>query len=81
MIVEIVNVFEDWKVGDIVDVTRSFGQQLIDSGIAREHEDQTRRDYTPKPKEEAEPQKIEVNNYFIVPEEEEINPPRPRKKP
>ena len=81
MIVEMVNVFENWKVGDIVDVTRTFGRQLIDSGIARAHEDQTRRDYTPKPKEEAEPQKIEVNNYFIVPEEEEINPPRPRKKP
>lgn len=81
MIVEIVNVFEDWKVGDIVDVTATFGRQLIEMGVAEAHEDQTRRDYTPKPKEEAEPQKIEVNNYFIVPEEEEIKPRRARKKP
>ena len=81
MIVEIKTQFDEWKVGDIVDVTGTFGRQLIEIGVAEAHEDQTRRDYTPKPKEESEPQKIEVNNYFIVPEEEEIKPRRARKKP
>ncbi len=43
---------------------------LIQQGIARAHEDQRRRDYTPKPQAEspAEPQKIEVNNYYLPPE-------------
>lgn len=80
MIVEITTQFDEWRVGDIVDVTTTFGRQLIENGVGKAHEDQTRRDYTPKPKEEPEPQKIEVNNYFIVPEEEEIKPRRARKK-
>lgn len=68
MIIEILQAHGEWKTGDIVDVLPSFARPLIEAGICRVHEDQTRRDYTPKPKEESEPQKIEVHNYIIAPE-------------
>lgn len=67
MIIEILREHNRWKTGDLVDVTTNFGNELIALGIAQKHEDQARRDYTPKPPEK-EPEKIEVHNYFITPE-------------
>jgi hypothetical protein len=78
VIIEILQAYEGWKPGELPDVLPDFAYPLIKSGIARAHEDQTRRDYTPKPKEETEPQKIEVHNYFIAPEED-ATPPKKRK--
>ena len=76
MIIEIVTYHRAWKPGDIVDVTTTFGNELIALGIARRHDDQTRRDYTPKePEKPAE--KIEVHNYFVTPEAE---PPKAKPK-
>lgn len=81
MIVEILKPYGKWQIGATPDVTNELGNALIAAGIARAHEDQTRRDYTPKPPpQEAEPQKIEVHNYFIAPEEEEAPKPRKTKK-
>lgn len=54
-----------WKAGQIVDVTRDFGNQLITEGFAKMHGDQTRQDKPPvEPKEETQP--IIVNNYYVV---------------
>ena len=66
MIIEILTPYRKWAPGAIVDVTTAYGVELLAIGIARRHEDQTRRDYTPKQVEEKEPQKIEVHNYFLT---------------
>lgn len=64
MIVRIIQPFWKWKIGDEPDVTEDLGFDLIRQGIAVEANDQTRRDLHAKPKEETEPQKIEVNNFY-----------------
>ena len=67
MIVTIVKPYWKWVKGQEPDVTPELAQQLIESGYAVVSGDQTRRDYIQKPKEETEPQKIEVNNFYLPP--------------
>lgn len=81
MIIEITTYHRAWKPGDIVDVTTNFGNELIALGVARKHEDQARRDFTPKKTKAEEPQKIEVHNYFVTPEAAPEPEPEPRAKP
>lgn len=76
MIIEILKPYGEWKQGDTPDLTRALASQLVAEGIGRIHEDQTRRDYVPKPKDDAEPQQITVNNYYVTPDEVE----NPKKK-
>ena len=64
MIVKILKPFFKWQPGAEPDVTEDLGFDLIRQGIAVEANDQTRRDLHTKPKDETEPQKIEVNNYY-----------------
>lgn len=83
MIVEIIRAHGKWKVGDTPDVTVNFGNELIALGIAKIHEDQTRRDVQPKKEKEDEPQKIEVHNYFMAPDtttDAEPEPVKPKRK-
>lgn len=82
MIVEITRDHGKWKTGDTPDVTTNFGNELIALGIARRHEDQTRRDALPKPEEKKEPEKIEVHNYFMAPDAtgEPEQGPKPKRK-
>ena len=70
MIIEILQAYGKWQVGDTPDVSRTLANSLVSEGVARIHADQTRRDYTPTAKE-PEPQPITVNNYFLAPETEE----------
>ena len=69
MIIEILKSYGEWQQGDTPDVTRAMASQLVAEGVARIHEDQTRRDYVPKPKEDSEPQQITVNNFYVTPDE------------
>ena len=68
MIIQITKPSRKWKAGDIVDVTSQFGKNLIASGFAVMHEDQARRDYTPKVEEEK--QSMTVNNYYVIADNE-----------
>ena len=70
MILEILKPYWKWKPGDTPDVNEEIASDLISQGYAIASPDQRRRDYTPKPQAEspAEPQKIEVNNYYLPPE-------------
>ncbi len=52
MIVEIIKPFFKWKPGDQPDVTEEMAAELVGGGVAFVHEDQTRRDYKPKPEGE-----------------------------
>ena len=74
MIIEIQKAHGKWTPGDLVDVTRTTAAAMVLAGLARIHEDQSRRDYTPKAAEQPEPQPIVVNNYFVAPEPEESEP-------
>lgn len=69
MIIEILKSYGEWQQGDTPDVTRALASQLVAEGFARIHEDQTRRDYVPKPKEDSEPQQITVNNFYVTPDD------------
>jgi len=82
MIVTITKGYEGWKPGDEPDLLPDYAEQLVSAGVAIIPEDQTRRDYTPRAKEaEPEPQKIEVHNYFLAPDDEpDMKPIRKRKK-
>ena len=64
MIIRILKPFFKWQPGAEPDVTEDLGFDLIRKGIAVEASDQTRRDLHAKPKDEAQPQQIEVNNYY-----------------
>ena len=64
MIIRILKPFFKWQAGAEPDVTEDLGFDLIRQGIAVEASDQTRRDLHAKPKEETQPQQIEVNNYY-----------------
>ena len=68
MIIQITKPHSKWKAGDIVDVTSQFGKNLIAGGFAVMHDDQTRRDYTPKVEEEK--QSMTVNNYYVMADNE-----------
>lgn len=68
MIVEILKAHGKWKPGDTPDISRAGVQALIDAGVAKIHDDQTRRDYTPKAQEQEKPAPIIVNNFFAAPE-------------
>lgn len=68
MIIEILKPYGKWQKGDTPDVTRSYGMSLVDAKIAKIHEDQTRRDYTPKVEEER--QTMTVNNYYVMADNE-----------
>jgi len=74
MIIEILKAHGKWVPGNLVDVTRTTGAAMVLAGVARIHEDQSRRDYTPKAAEPPEPQTIVVNNYFPAPEPEDEQP-------
>jgi hypothetical protein len=77
MIVTITHEYEGWKPGDEPDLLPDYAARLVAAGVAIIPEDQTRRDYTPKAKEaEPEPQKIEVHNYFLAPEDDEAPAPK-----
>jgi len=80
MIIEILKANGKWVPGNLVDVTRTTAAAMVLAGVARIHEDQSRRDYTPKAAEQPEPQTIVVNNYFVTPEPEE-DAPEPEDKP
>jgi hypothetical protein len=67
MIVTIIKPYWKWKKGQEPDLTEELAYKLIESGYAVISGDQTRRDYIPKPKQETEPQKIEVNNFYLPP--------------
>jgi hypothetical protein len=67
MNVRILKAYGKWLPGDIPDLLPRFARELVASGVAEISEDQTRRDYIPKPPE-PEPQPITVNNYFLAPE-------------
>lgn len=72
MIVTITAHYEGWKPGDEPDVLPDLAAALVAAGMAVVPEDQTRRDYTPRPKQpDPEPQKIEVHNYFLAPDDSE----------
>jgi hypothetical protein len=83
MIIEILKAHGKWTPGDLVDVTRQKAAALAFTGVARIHEDQTRRDYTPTATEPPQPQQVIVNNYFLAPddiqEEEETEIVKPKK--
>jgi hypothetical protein len=82
MIIEILKAHGKWIAGDLVDVTRQKAAALAFTGVARIHEDQTRRDYTPTTTEPPPPQQVVVNNYFLAPEnleEEEPEIVKPKK--
>ena len=69
MIIKLHEPYKKGKAGDVIEVSRVVALQLIAEGKATLHPDQTRLDYTPKTKEpEKEPQRIEVNNYYLPPE-------------
>jgi hypothetical protein len=68
MIIEILKPYGKWQKGDTPDVTRSYGMSLVDAKIAKIHDDQTRRDYTPKVEEEK--QTMTVNNYYVIADNE-----------
>lgn len=80
MILEILKPYEQWKQGDTPDVTRTLATQLVALGVAKIHEDQSRRDIQPKPQEDSEPQQITVNNYYITPDDALIVEPEPEPK-
>lgn len=80
MIIEILKPYEQWKSGDTPDVTRSLAKELVALGVAKIHEDQSRRDIQPKPQADTEPQQITVNNYYISPDDAVDPEPKPKKK-
>ena len=67
MNITMLEAYGKWKVGDTPDVLPGLARQLVTAGVAEISEDQTRRDYIPKPPE-PEPQPIEIHNYFLSPQ-------------
>jgi hypothetical protein len=67
MNVTIIKAYGKWQVGEVPDLLPGLARQLVEAGVAEISEDQTRRDYIPKPPE-PDPQPITVNNYFLAPE-------------